>query len=66
MFCAYCVMFGNTMLYGKGSSSMEVFQSSYFRDWKNAMGNKRGVILCHDNSQAYMEATSKAMSYKVL
>ena len=28
------------------------------------MGNKRGVIVCHHNSRAYMEATSKAMSYK--
>ena len=44
-------------MYGKGSSSMEVFQSSGFRDWKNAMGNKRGVILCHQNSQAHMKAT---------
>ena len=43
---------------------MEVFQSSGFRDCKNAMGNKRGVIVCHHNSRAYMEATSKAMSYK--
>ena len=49
---------------GKGSSSMEVFQSSGFRDWKNAMGNKGGVIVCHHNSRAHMEATSKAMSYK--
>ena len=41
-----------------------MFQSSGFRDWKNAMGNKSGVIVCHHNSRAHMEATSKAMSYK--
>ena len=57
VFCAYCVLFANTM-YGKGSSSIEVFQSSAFRDWKNAMGNKRGVVVCHHNSRAHTEATS--------
>ena len=54
-FCAYCVLFSSTR-HGKGCMSMEVFQSSGFRDWKNAMGNKRGMLPCHHKSEAHVEA----------
>lgn len=62
-FCAYCILFGNTT-FGKGTASMEVFQSSGFSDWKNAMGSKRGMLLCHHNSEAHKEAAIRALSYK--
>ena len=49
---------------GKGTSSMEVFQSFGFRDWKKAMGKKRGMLFCHDTSDIHKEATVKVMSFK--
>ena len=63
VFCAYCIVFGSNM-HGSGSSSMEVFQTSGFRDWKNAIGNKRGAFLCHQNSDMHREAAIRALSYK--
>ena len=66
-FCAHCISFANPIRgqgAGKGTSSMEVFQSSGFRDWKNAMGKKRGMLFCHDTSDIHKEATVKVMSFK--
>ncbi len=43
--------------------SREVFQSTGFCDWKNAMGSKRGALTCHHNSEAHKTAEMKAVSY---
>ena len=59
-FCAYCLLFGSA---GLGRNIAEVFRTTGFRDWKNAMGSKRGMLTCH-NSEVHREASVKASSFK--
>ena len=60
-FCAYCVLFNTAQ---PGRPSMEVFRTTGFQDWKNAMGKKRGMLACHQNSEAHRYAAVRASSYK--
>ena len=47
-----------------GRNIAEVFRTTGFRDWKNAMGSKRGMLACHHNSEAHKEASIEASSFK--
>lgn len=36
------------------------FQTKGFRDWKNAVGEKRGIILYHEKTPGHMTASTLA------
>ncbi|XP_062500503.1 zinc finger MYM-type protein 5-like [Corticium candelabrum] len=57
-FCCYCVLFGDESL------SATAFKTTGFCDWKNAVGVKRGVLLCHEKSEIHKNACIKALSFK--
>ena len=59
--CAYCLLFGSAVL---GRNIAEVFRTTGFHDWKNAMGSKRGMLASHHYSDAHKEASVKASSFK--
>ena len=59
-FCVYCVLFGPTT---PTLNASEVFQSHGFRDWKNAMGEQRGAIPCHQQSEAHNVTSMKAEAF---
>ena len=60
--CACCLLFGSAAL-GRNNIA-EVFRTTSFCDWKNAMGSKRGMLTCHHNSEVHREAFVKASSFK--
>ncbi|XP_062511260.1 zinc finger MYM-type protein 1-like [Corticium candelabrum] len=57
-FCCYCVLFGDE------SKSAPAFKTTGFCDWKNAVGVKRGVLLCHEKSEIHKNACIEALSFK--
>ena len=52
------------MLFGDESLSATAFKTTGFCDWKNAVGVKRGVLLCHEKSEIHKNACIKALSFK--
>ena len=60
-FCAYCLLFVSSAL---ERNVADVFQTTGLRDWKNAMGSKRGMLGCHHNSEVHKEASVKVSSFK--
>ena len=52
------------MLFGDESKSAPAFKTTGFCDWKNAVGVKRGVLLCHEKSEIHKNACIKALSFK--
>lgn len=56
-YCCVCILFGKQ----KGSNA--TFQREGFRDWKNAVGGKRGVIHNHGNTPGHMAASDLAETF---
>jgi hypothetical protein len=48
-FCAYCIAFGQP-------TSGDVFAEKGFKDWKNATGMKRGMLMSHNESKGHQDA----------
>ena len=61
VFCSYCLLFGN-WLQGSGVHP-NVFQSTGFRNWKNAKGEKHGALPAHEASEAHKIAATKALAF---
>ena len=61
VFCSYCLLFGN-WLQGSGVHS-NVFQSTGFRNWKNAKGEKHSALPAHEASEAHKIAATKALAF---
>ena len=56
-FCAYCIAFGQP-------TSEDVFAEKGFKDWKNATGMKRGMLMSHNESKVHQDACLKTVNYK--
>ena len=42
---------------------LNVFQSTGFRNWKNAKGEKHGALPAHEASEAHKIAATKALAF---
>lgn len=60
-FCVYCLLFGDRTGTGVHLAS---FQSTGFRDWKNAKGAKCGALPSHELTEAHKGAAMKALAFK--
>ncbi|KAJ8306269.1 hypothetical protein KUTeg_016814 [Tegillarca granosa] len=58
-FCIECILFGQP-------SSTDVFCSKGFKDWKNASGIKRGMLLSHNNSQCHQQSAARTHNFKTI
>jgi len=56
----------NCLAFGSHTDRNDVFTGLGFRDWKNATGLKRGILVSQSESRNHQDATSKAMSFKNL
>lgn len=56
-YCCVCILFGKQ----KGSNA--TFQREGFKDWKNAVGEKRGIIQNHGNTPGHMAASDLAENF---
>uniref|UniRef100_A0A667WQR9 TTF-type domain-containing protein n=1 Tax=Myripristis murdjan TaxID=586833 RepID=A0A667WQR9_9TELE len=56
-YCCVCILFNKQ----KGSNA--TFQREGFRDWKNAVGEKRGIISNHGNTPGHKAASELAENF---
>ncbi|VDI24426.1 Hypothetical predicted protein [Mytilus galloprovincialis] len=59
-FCAPCIAFGECKSSGGYSDK---FSSSGMKDWKNAVGAKRGTFLIHQESSGHKDALLKSSNF---
>ena len=56
-FFAYCIAFGQP-------TSGDVFAEKGFKDWTNATGMKRGMLISHNEPKGHHDACLKTVNYK--
>lgn len=55
--CVYCIAFGQP-------TSGDMFAEKGFKDWKNATGTNRGMLMSHNESEGHQDACLKKVNYK--
>ena len=62
-YCVVCKAFAHNIGFSAGDSLRGEFVTNGFVDWKNAMGDRRGILFSHQHSKRHQTATVLATNF---
>jgi hypothetical protein len=58
--CAYCSLYIAFQVHPSENPRYNEFVTVHYKDWKNALGDKRGRLALHSNSERHLKALEKS------